>query len=159
MRAALGQNVAILAPDGFALYDDLVALTGPAAKGMYVSQYGIANERLPPRGREFLEGFAGERPTGAGPDYGAAYGAQAAEILLDAIARSDGTRGSVTREVFRTRVTDGILGDIRFDRNGDLVDSPFTFVRMVGGTTTDANTRPVIDRVVLARSALLRANG
>ena len=53
--------------------------------------------------------------------------------MLDAIARSDGTRASVTREVFRTRVEDGILGDIRFDRNGDLVDAPFTFFRIVAG--------------------------
>lgn len=150
LRAAAGSKAAILAPDGFAgLYDGLVKLAGPAAKGMYVSQYGIANEKLPPRGKEFLRSFASGRPAGAGPDYGAAYGAQAAEILLDAIARSDGTRASVTREVFRTRVEDGILGDIRFDRNGDLVDAPFTFVRIVDG-------KPVVDRVIVARSALLR---
>ena len=45
VRAAAGPKVAILAPDGFGLYDDLVALAGPAAKGMYVSQYGVANSR------------------------------------------------------------------------------------------------------------------
>ncbi len=157
VRAAVGPKVAILAPDGFALYDDLAKLAGPAAKGVYVSQYGIANERLPPRGRAFLESFARGRPTGAGPDYGAAYGAQAAEILLDAIARSDGTRASVTREVFRTRVTDGILGDIRFDSNGDPVDSPFTFVSMVDDPAGEGGLRPEVDRVVLARSSLLRA--
>ena len=157
VRAAVGPKTAILAPDGFAgLYDGLVKLAGPAAKGIYVSQYGIANERLPPRGKEFLESFASGRPTGVGPDYAAAYGAQAAEILLDAIARSDGTRASVTREVFRTRVKDGILGDIRFDRNGDLVDSPFPFVRMVGDPHGKPGLRPKVDRVVLARSALLR---
>ena len=157
VRAAVGPKPAILAPDGFQLYEDLVKLAGPAAKGIYVSQYGIANDRLPPRGREFLRSFANGRPTGAGPDYGAAYGAQAAEILLDAIARSDGTRASVTREVFRTRVTDGILGDIRFNRNGDLVDSPFTFVRMVEDPSGEERLLPALDRVVLARSALLRA--
>jgi len=154
--AAVGPQAAMLAPDGFGLYEDINKLVGPAAKGMYVSQYGVANERLPPRGREFLESFAGGRPSGAGPDYAAAYGAQAAEIMLDAIARSDGTRASVTRELFRTRVSDGILGDIRFDRNGDLVDSPFTFVRMVGDRRGKAGLRPKVDRVVLARSALLR---
>ena len=156
VRAGVGPKVAILAPDGFGLYEDLVKLLGPAATGMYVSQYGIANEKLPPRGKEFLESFASGRPTGAGPDYAAAYGAQAAEILLDAIARSDGTRASVTRQLFRTRVTDGILGDIRFDRKGDLVDSPFTFVRMGRDPDGKAGLRPVVDRVVLARSARLR---
>ena len=73
-----------------------------------------------------------------------------------AIARSDGTRASVTREVFRTRVEDGILGDIRFDRNGDLVDAPFTFFRIVGERTSEEGLHPDVDRVVLARSALLR---
>jgi branched-chain amino acid transport system substrate-binding protein len=157
VRASVGPKIAILVPDGFAgLYDGLVKLAGAAAQGMYISQYGIANERLPPRGREFIESFANGRPSGAGPDFGAAYGAQAAEILLDAIARSDGTRASVTREVFRTRVSDGILGDIRFDRNGDLVDSPFTFVRMVDDPSGEERLRPALDRVVLARSELLR---
>ena len=134
-----------------------MALAGPAAKGMYVSQYGIANEELRLAGGQFLESFARSRPSGAGPDFAAAYGAQAAEIMLDAIARSDGTRASVTREVFRTRVEDGILGDIRFDRNGDLVDAPFTFVRIVGEPSSEEGLRPKVDRVVVARSALLRA--
>ena len=157
VRAAVGPNAAIILPDGFGLYEDLAALAGPAAKGLYVSQYGIANEKLPPRGKAFLRSFASARAAGAGPDFGAAYGAQAAEILLDAIARSDGTRASVTRELFRTRVEDGILGDIRFDRNGDPVDAPFTFVRMVGDVSSEAGLRPQVDRVVVARSALLRA--
>ena len=157
VRSAVGPKVPILLPDGFGLYDDLADLAGPAAKGLYVSQYGIANDRLPPRGAAFLESFARSRPDGAGPDFGAAYGAQAAEILLDAIGRSDGTRASVTREVFRTRVEDGILGDIRFDRNGDPVDAPFTFFRMVGDPAGEGGLHPAVDRVVLARSALLRA--
>jgi DNA-binding SARP family transcriptional activator/ABC-type branched-subunit amino acid transport system substrate-binding protein len=158
VRAAVGPKIAILLPDGFGLYDDLAALAGPAAKGLYVSQYGIANSKLPPRGREFLQRFALSRPGGAGPDFGAAYGAQAAEILLDAIARSDGTRSSVTREVFRTRVEDGILGDIRFDRNGDLVDAPFTFFRIAGEPASEA-VHPTVDSVVVAPSALLRPSG
>lgn len=154
VRAAVGPRTAIITPDGFGLYGDLVKLAGDAARGMYVSQYGIANSKLPPRGRQFLRSFAAARGTGPGPDFAAAYGAQAAEIFLDAIARSDGTRASVTRELFRIRVEDGILGDIRFDRNGDPVNSPFTVVRMAGQSTDELH--PVVDRVVVARSALLR---
>jgi DNA-binding SARP family transcriptional activator/ABC-type branched-subunit amino acid transport system substrate-binding protein len=157
VRAAVGPKTAIVVPDGFGPpYDDLIALAGPAAKGVYGSHFGIPNAELPPRGTEFLRSFASARATGAGPDYAAAYGAQAAEILLDAIARSDGTRASVTREVFRTRVEDGILGDIRFDRNGDPVDAPFTIFRIVGNESAEAPLRPVFDRVVVARSVLLR---
>ena len=79
--------------------------------------------------------------------------------MLDAIARSDGTRASVTREVFGTRVEDGILGDIRFDRNGDLLNAPFTFFRIVGERSSEEGLHPTVDRVVLARSALLRTAG
>jgi ABC-type branched-subunit amino acid transport system substrate-binding protein len=38
----------------------------------------------------------------------------------------------VTRELGRTRVEDGILGDIRFDENGDPVEAPVTIFRVVG---------------------------
>ena len=41
---------------------------------------------------------------------------QAAEVVLDAIARSDGTRASVLEELRATDVKDGILGSFRFDR-------------------------------------------
>jgi ABC-type branched-subunit amino acid transport system substrate-binding protein len=68
--------------------------------------------------------------------------------LLDAIARSDGTRASVTTELRQARVDNGILGDIRFDRRGDLVEAPFTFFRV--GERSYA-----VDRVITARSALL----
>ena len=46
--------------------------------------------------------------------------AQATEVLLDAIGRSDGTRASVVDELFATKVENGILGSFTFDRFGDL---------------------------------------
>jgi branched-chain amino acid transport system substrate-binding protein len=136
LRARLGRDVALMASDGF------WGVSGPAAQGMYIGNYGIPNSELPLKGRRFLAELeaAGGEP---GPDFSAAYGAQTAEILLDAIARSDGTRASVTRELFRTEVEDGILGDIRFDENGDLVEGPVTIYRIVG-------KRAVVDRVVTA---------
>ena len=59
----------------------------PAAQGMYVGYGGIPNAELPPAGRQFLEErkASGGKP---GPNLSAVYAAQAAEILLDAIARS-----------------------------------------------------------------------
>jgi ABC-type branched-subunit amino acid transport system substrate-binding protein len=45
--------------------------------------------------------------------------AQATEVLLDAIADSDGTRSSVSERLLGVRVTDGILGSFDFDANGD----------------------------------------
>jgi ABC-type branched-subunit amino acid transport system substrate-binding protein len=44
---------------------------------------------------------------------------QATAVLLEAIAASDGTRASVTTNLFRTRVSNGMLGSFEFDENGD----------------------------------------
>jgi DNA-binding SARP family transcriptional activator/ABC-type branched-subunit amino acid transport system substrate-binding protein/streptogramin lyase len=145
LREELGPEVVLIGSVGFDAFPDLIEDIGAAATGMYVTRYGIPNSKLPPAGKRFLRQFdaAGGGPN---PDQTAAYGAQAAEILLDAIARSDGTRSSVTRELFKTRVEDGILGDIRFDENGDLVKAPVTIFRIAG-------RRPVVDRVVMASLA------
>ena len=68
----------------------------------------------------------------------AVYAAQAAEVLLAAIARSDGSRAGVTRAVAATQLGSGLLGPIRFDR-GDLEGAPITILRV---------TRPGSDRTV-----------
>jgi DNA-binding SARP family transcriptional activator/ABC-type branched-subunit amino acid transport system substrate-binding protein len=130
LRAALGRDVALIAREG-----------GPAARGVYVGNYGIPNADLPPAGRQFLEELeaSGGEP---GPDVSAVYGAQAAEILLDAIARSNGTRASVTEELRQATVEDGLLGDISFDRYGDLVEGPVTIYRLT-------RSGPVVDRVII----------
>ena len=141
LRAQLGRRPALIASDGFAGFDQLRE-SGRAAHGMYVGNYGIPNAQLPPAGRRLLE--AAQRSEDD-PDFSFAYGAQAAEILLDAIARSDGTRASVTRELRATSVEDGILGDIRFDRNGDLVEGPVTIYRFT-------REGPTVDRVVTVRA-------
>ena len=50
----------------------------------------------------------------------AAYGAQAAVVLLDAIERAGGTdRAKIAEEIFNTEVTGGILGDFQIGENGD----------------------------------------
>ncbi len=156
-----GRDVALMAPDYFAPIPDLLSRAGPAAHGMYVSVFGVANNELPRRGKrliEELEAASGREPSSPST---AVYAAQATEILLDAIARSDGTRSSVTRELRRTSVEDGILGNIRFDPNGDLVEAPVTIFRVVGKRRGNSSSLPefrgaVVDRVIVARTALLR---
>ncbi len=51
------------------------------------------------------------------------YAGQAAEVLLDAIAASDGTRESILEQLFATSVTDGIIGSFTFNENGDPQDA------------------------------------
>ena len=64
--------------------------------------------RLPASGRRFVAAF--EEAIGRRADHFSITAAQATDVLLDAIAASDGTRASVTRNLFRVRVEDGILG-------------------------------------------------
>jgi ABC-type branched-subunit amino acid transport system substrate-binding protein len=59
--------------------------------------------------------------------------AEAAEVLLDAIARSNGTRASVTANVLGANIRNGILGNVSFDRNGDTTAGAVTIYRVVGG--------------------------
>ena len=69
--------------------------------------------------------------------------------MLDAIARSDGTRSSVTAHVLADSVHGGILGDFTFDRNGDMVPSPVAIYRVQHGGQA-------IDRVLRVSSQLVR---
>ena len=59
--------------------------------------------------------------------------AQAVEVLLDAIAASDGTRASVTEQLLKVRVKDGILGSFEFDANGDRTSAAVTMYRIEEG--------------------------
>jgi ABC-type branched-subunit amino acid transport system substrate-binding protein len=106
-------------------------------------------ERLPPAGAAFARRFARTQP-GAVVEPSAVYAAQAATVVLDAIGRSDGTRASVLRELFRTRVRGGLLGDFEFDARGDISESPVTILRVArgGGSNRIASVEGgVVERV------------
>ena len=60
--------------------------------------------------------------------------------MLDAIARSDGTRASVTRALLTTKIADGLIGPVRFDEDGDVDPSPFAIVRLERTTTLNGVT-------------------
>jgi ABC-type branched-subunit amino acid transport system substrate-binding protein len=40
-------------------------------------------------------------------------------VFLDAISRSDGSREDVVAKLFETNITDGIVGPMSFNENGD----------------------------------------
>ena len=61
----------------------------------------------------------------------------------------------MTEELRRTTVEDGILGDIRFDEYGDLVEGPVTIFRVVGkghSGRLPGWEGAVVDRVITARA-------
>ena len=87
------------------------------------------------------------------------YAAQSAELLLDAIAGSDGTRDSVVAALRRTRVKRGLLGSIAFDSEGDITHAPVTVFRALrgggSGLVTSAEGAETVS-VISVPSELLR---
>lgn len=106
----------------------LFDVAGPAARGAYITMAGLPHERLGPTGRRFVSDFGATRPGGQAPTL-ALYAATATEVMLDAIARSDGTRESVSRALAEVRLADSPLGPIALDRHGELERNPIAVVR------------------------------
>ena len=100
--AVLGDNqkVPLMVPDGFTGYPDEDKL--PQAQGEYLTFAGLSSEvlsKVKGPGATLLAEFQkkyGRAPSGSYPLYGVA----AMQVILAAIAKSDGTRASVTSQVF-----------------------------------------------------------
>jgi branched-chain amino acid transport system substrate-binding protein len=139
LRSVLGTNVTLLAPDGFTPISGVVEGAGKAAEGLYVSVAGEPNEKLGPVGKKFVKDF-GATQKGGNVDPYAAYAAQSADVLLTAIANSDGTRTGVTAQLLKTKVTNGILGTFTINQNGDTDANPVTEYRIKNGKQTTYKT-------------------
>jgi branched-chain amino acid transport system substrate-binding protein len=132
LRAVVGPDVVFVGPDGWTPYSATLG-AGSAAQNMYISYAGQPLEKLPPTGKKFIKQFrAYAKITGQMPPY-AVYQAQAAQVMLDAIGRSNGTRGSVVKELFKTNVKNGIMGTFRFDKNGDIIPNKWISFDQIRG--------------------------
>ena len=132
LRRRLGSRVPIVGTDGLLPVSGLFAAAGPAARGTYIPVAGLVPQGLGPAGRSFVKRFAATQPD-ASVTAAAVYAAQAAEIMLDAIARSDGTRAGVARALHETQLADSLVGPVSFDARGDVVPRPVTILRAQRG--------------------------
>jgi branched-chain amino acid transport system substrate-binding protein len=128
LRARLGRGVDLIVAGKYDPVAALFGAAGPAARGAYITIAGLPRDRLGPTGRRFVRDFGATRPGGQVPTL-AVYAAAATEVMLDAIARSDGTRESVSRALAAVRLPDGPLGPIVLDRNGEVTRNPIAIVR------------------------------
>ena len=133
LRAAVGPEVDLMGTDGLAPLGLLEDQAGDAALGVLVSYAGVVMEGLPPAGAAFAARFAHTQP-GLPVEPAAIYAAQATQVVLDALARSDGTRASLLDALFATRVRGGLLGDFAFTPAGDITESPVTVLRIARGS-------------------------
>jgi branched-chain amino acid transport system substrate-binding protein len=134
LRAGLGPSVKLLAPDGFTPISAVVQGAGKAAEGMTVSVAGLPNEKLGSTGKKFVSDFGSS--IGKSPDPYSVYAAQSAEVLLTAIANSDGKRASVAANLFKTKLTNGILGSFQINANGDTNANPVSIYQIKAGKQT-----------------------
>jgi DNA-binding SARP family transcriptional activator/ABC-type branched-subunit amino acid transport system substrate-binding protein len=143
LRARLGRAVPVIS-SGF---DPATAeLAGAAAEGMIISYPGPAPGLLKGEGARFVASFS--KKFEREPDRFAVNAAQAMDVLLDAVARSDGTRASVTNKLFATRVSNGILGSFWITPTGDTTLNAIAMYRVTGGKVTTYATVKVPDALV-----------
>jgi branched-chain amino acid transport system substrate-binding protein len=127
LRRVLGRRVALIGTDNFALSSGFSRTR--AFDDVYLSMAGRPALALPRAGRAFLHNLApGRRFEDIDP--AVAYVAQSTAVLLDAIARSNGTRPSVVRQLLTTRQRTGITGPMRFTSEGDPVQAPIAIYRI-----------------------------
>ena len=136
----LGDNtkVKFMMPDGFTGYPDFLAL--PEAAGAYLSFTGLSIDQFPKGGAaekfqaDYLAEY-GEAPTSSFSVYGAA----AAQVLLKAIAASDGTRKGVFEAMKGIVVPaeESVVGTtLQFDENGDVVSRDITILNVTDNKET-----------------------
>jgi branched-chain amino acid transport system substrate-binding protein len=143
--AVLGDNTAVkmLGPDGFTGYPDLLKLSQSA--GMYLTFAGLTTDQLIAAGgppQKLIDAYTkkyGKAPTGSYPLYGVA----GVQVILAAIAKSDGTRKGVTDAVFSgSGITipkaESVTGkDIVIDpKSGDTSAKDITVEQVKGGKET-----------------------
>jgi branched-chain amino acid transport system substrate-binding protein len=120
----LGPNdgdVKLYMPDGFTTQQTIDEAGVENTRNAFFSVAGVPTDEFSSQTAEdFIAAFQqtlGDEPV----DPYAIYGGQAAQVILDAIGASDGSRPSVIEQMFATQVTDGLLGSFAFNENGDPV--------------------------------------
>lgn len=134
--SVLGDNskVLLLGPDGF---NDSATATdaGTAAEGMYVTIGGTDPNKLSnPAGKAFIKAFKAAYHAKQLEAY-TAYGAEAYQVLANAIAKGNGTAASTDQHLYNQSFPNGIIGSFKIDSSGDP---------SLGGVTVDVIKSGVI---------------
>ncbi len=151
--AVLGKNdgaVKFMAPDGWTGYPAF--LKQPESAGVNLSFAGLSLEPLRAAGgpgAKFLDAYKAKYGSDPAASY-ALYGVQAMQVILKAIANSDGTRKGVRDQVFEGAgidipASDAVLGkDIKIDpQSGDVSAKDISIELVKGGAETFLKAQPV----------------
>jgi branched-chain amino acid transport system substrate-binding protein len=148
IRAGVASSVKIMAPDGFTPVSATIQQGGSAAEGATVSVAGLPNNALKGAGKAFVKAFT--KADHRTPDPYSVYAAQAAEVVVQAIKQSNGTRADIAKQLFKVNLKGSILGNVSFNANGDVTSNPVTIYTVKGGQSTTY-------KVIVPPKALVKA--
>ena len=150
--AVLGPNgdadpVKLIAPDGFTGYPTVQAL--PEAEGMFITFAGLPASALVAAGGaggKFVTDFKAKYGKDPASAY-AIYGAAAAQYILAAIAKSDGTRAGITKAAFsgiEIPAEESVIGKaFGIGPDGDVTVRDMSIQRLVNKVETFVKAWPV----------------
>jgi ABC-type branched-subunit amino acid transport system substrate-binding protein/streptogramin lyase len=146
LLARVGRRVTIMVGEQFPPRD-LLRITGRRPR-VYVATAELLADAgsLTPAAERFVSDHGS-----AAHESFAMHAAQAADVVLEAIERSDGTRASVLRALRSVRVEDGILGSFAFDRYGDMTPAQVTILRVSGELRRELDLPELLEGAVVDR--------
>jgi branched-chain amino acid transport system substrate-binding protein len=123
---AVDPKIQLQMPDGFSDPPS----NGAVANGSYISVAGEPPNKLVGPGAVFVKSFG--KQVGATPNPYSAYGAQAMEVVLGAIAKGGGQRATTTKGLFGLHITNGIIGTFSINSTGDTDLGAITIYKQSG---------------------------
>jgi branched-chain amino acid transport system substrate-binding protein len=143
----------LIAPDGFSSFGDTVKHAGSASEGMWITIAGQPYANLPAAGKKFAQAFGksiGLAASKVNPYSN--YGATAMQVLLASIAKSDGSRASVTKGLFNVNVPTSPIGAFKLNQNGDTNAGVISVYQIKGGQAVFKQvTKPPLSLVAKAK--------
>lgn len=131
---SVNPKIQLQMPDGFSE----PSANGAVGNGAYISVAGEPPTALTGAGANFVKSFG--KSVGATPNPYSAYGAQAMEVMLQAISVGGGQRSTTTKAFFGLRVTNGILGTFTIGASGDTDLTPVTIYKQKGNALVPVKT-------------------
>ena len=136
------EQVKVVVSDGFVL-SSLFEEAGPEnVEGAYGTAPTFPPDQLEGAGKEFFDQFS-EAEGGKALEVYTVYAAAAAQVTIDAISRSDGSREDVIAKLFETDIPDSVVGPMSFNEEGDPVEATETIYQAKDGEWTFLETRAI----------------
>lgn len=138
MRNVGMTEVKFMGPDGI-FEQALIDAGGKDAEGVYATFGGVPPKELTGRGKEWYDAYKAK--FNSEPEAYAAYGFEAAQVVLNAISEvCEADRDAIREAVLATKDFPGLLGTWSFDENGDTTSTTMSGNVVKDGKWTFAET-------------------